>query len=93
MSKDLVRVYECSKCGGLVVPMQKDGRYYEYRGVFVQIPKDVVIPRCTRCGEEWLDVALTQQLSSILEASLLEHSAMIDIIRRMGTKSKNIFPC
>ncbi len=92
MDRDLVRVYECSKCTGLVVPMQKEGRYYEYRGVYIQVPKDVVIPRCTSCGEEWLDTLLTERLAAVLEAAYRDHEGMIDIIKKLGGKRRNLFP-
>ena len=92
-SKDLSEVRECLSCNGLVVPVQKDGRFYHYKGVFILVPKDVTIPKCSRCGEEWLDDRQADTMLAVLDREYQAHAGLIDIIKKMGARAQNPFPC
>jgi len=68
-------------CGGLAVPTAKDGRFYEHRGVHINIPKNFVIPKCNLCGMDIFTDDLYQVLLQVLETEYVLHADMIKGIR------------
>ena len=67
---ELVVVTEClhKRCKGNVVLTKKEGRFYPYRGVFMELPAELLLPRCIDCGTEWL----SEKHQSDVEALLIE---------------------
>lgn len=60
-------LYRCVECGGDVEMVAKSGRTREMlRGVHVPIPDDFKIPTCTRCGEEFMSLDVSEPLDALL---------------------------
>jgi transcriptional regulator with XRE-family HTH domain len=61
----------CPECGSEVLLMKKEGRTREYlRGVHLFIPDDYEIPACTACGEESMNIEVSEPLDKILGENL-----------------------
>ncbi|HWE28494.1 MAG TPA: hypothetical protein VHB97_10850 [Polyangia bacterium] len=57
----------CMICGGgPLVDVAGAGRSVPFRGVDVELPADLVIATCDRCGAESLDAATAAQLDAVL---------------------------
>ncbi len=74
----------CHACGeGEVKPTAVAGRVARYKTMpRVQIPADLPIPTCSKCGTEWLDKRTTQEVDAALEAAYrrdLGNRALISI--------------
>jgi len=78
-----VRAIECAVegCGGWAVPTRKDGRFYEHRGVFINVPERIVIPKCGTCGMDIFTDDLYKALLQVLETEYLLHADMIKSIK------------
>lgn len=72
----------CRDCGGTVIPIAKDGRFYTYHEVWILVPSNIEIPRCLNCGEDWLSDEGLKELDGVLEASFKEHEGLIRAILR-----------
>lgn len=57
----------CPECGGEVRLLARKGRTREYlRGVRLPIPDDFGIPTCMKCGEESMNVEVSEPLDKLL---------------------------
>jgi len=64
----LVRVARCSECGYRVVPAATDGRFFEYRGVLINLPPELYVPRCQGCGVfDLTDFETARQVDVVLQ--------------------------
>jgi len=63
----------CRACGeGMVRPVAKPGRQWDYKSVTLSVPADFEIPTCSNCGEEWLDPDRAEALDAVLDARYRE---------------------
>lgn len=61
----------CPECGGRVELVTRAGRTRELlKGVVVEIPSDVGIPTCTRCGEESMSAEISDKLDAYLAETI-----------------------
>jgi NMD protein affecting ribosome stability and mRNA decay len=70
----------CAECGkrATVAPLAKAGRRTLYRNFpDLEIPADLEIPTCSKCGAEWIDF----QTAARIDAALAKVSAA-----RMGNE-------
>ena len=57
----------CPSCGtGALVEVARAGRVVPFRGVDVELPPDLAIPTCDRCGAESLDPETAARLDALL---------------------------
>jgi len=57
----------CHACGtGRVVPVAKEGRTERYHGEVLEIPANLPIPTCDRCGAEWMDPDTARRIDEAL---------------------------
>ncbi len=66
---DASRCPSCNK--GTLVEVARAGRVVPFRGVDVELPHDLAIPTCDRCGAESLDAETAAQLDAILFSAYL----------------------
>lgn len=73
----------CPECGGEVRLLARKGRTREYlRGVRLPIPDDFGIPTCTKCGEESMNVEVSEPLDKLLGEHLRSKlRAQVDALR------------
>ncbi len=65
------RCYECGD--GTIKPMVKAGRTMRYKTVQeMEIPTDLEIPTCDKCGSEWIDDDTAKRLDAACEAKYQE---------------------
>jgi len=64
--------FRCIECGGTVrmIPAAGETRQFLY-GSVVEIPHDVLIPKCERCGEEWFSAADDERVDAAVRAAFL----------------------
>jgi hypothetical protein len=71
MRKGSRRVTErrCRACGtGSIKPLARPGRRARYKTIVaLEVPGDVAIPTCDRCGTEWLTESTARELDAALE--------------------------
>lgn len=64
----------CPECGGEVLLLGGKGRTREYlRDVHLPIPDDYEIPTCVRCGEELMNIEVSEPLDKILSQMLISN--------------------
>lgn len=68
------------KCGGFARPVAKDGRFFEYKGVLINLPVDFFLNRCWKCGSDWLNDQDDARVGLILQDLYLEHEELINEI-------------
>ena len=68
------------ECDGVVIATAKDGRFRRHRGVYINLPRSLVIPRCTRCGRDYADAILQVVIDGELENEFRLYSQMIRTI-------------
>lgn len=57
----------CPSCGsGVLVDVARAGRFVPFRGADVELPSDLAIPTCDRCGAESLDPETAARLDALL---------------------------
>ena len=62
------KVWRCVECGvGKVRPFAKAGRQARHRTMMLELPADLAIPTCDRCGTEWFDDTVARQVDDVLE--------------------------
>jgi hypothetical protein len=59
----------CHACGeGRIRPLAKRGRRVRYKAIpSMEIPAEIAIPTCDKCGAEWLDHATAHAIDEALE--------------------------
>jgi hypothetical protein len=57
---------ECRDCGGGLVDVARPGRMIPFRGAQVEVPAQLEIPTCDRCGAESLDAPSAARLDAAL---------------------------
>ena len=63
----MINFPRCSECGGEVKLLGGTGRTRQYiRGVHLPIPDDYGIPTCVDCGEESMNIEISEPLDKIL---------------------------
>jgi len=61
-------VKRCRACGiGRICPVAREGRRTRYRTMELEIPSQVEIPTCDRCGAEWLDRQTARAIDRAME--------------------------
>lgn len=88
----------CPNCGGAVVA-QPSVRAETYKGLSLHLPKDLRIPTCKKCGEEFINPSIAQRMTESLEQhhqeflyarfiaaleTLREHRSLAAIERLLG---------
>ena len=57
----------CPSCStGVLVEVARAGRVAPFRGVAIELPSDLAIPTCDRCGAESLDAETAARLDALL---------------------------
>lgn len=64
-------------CGGEIVPSRHDGRFYEHKGVFININPEIVIPQCNRCKSYYHTDKLIAFIDGVLEYEYNRHRDLI----------------
>jgi len=64
-------------CDGRAVPLAKEGRFANHRGVVTLIPANIVIPRCQKCGRDIITPEVEKMLTGVLEAEYQRHAHII----------------
>jgi len=64
-------------CDGVAIPVAKDGRFYEHREVFINVPSNFMIPKCQKCGTDIFDETLYKALIQALENEYQQHADII----------------
>jgi transcriptional regulator with XRE-family HTH domain len=65
--------FRCGECGGTVKMVPAAGETREFRrGITVAIPRGVLIPQCTSCGEEYLDKDDAERIDRAVRQAYLE---------------------
>ena len=60
-------LFDCDLCRGPVTKATGPGRTREYRaGITLEIPEDLAIPTCRKCGETYLTTAEAEALEEVL---------------------------
>jgi len=60
-------------CTGVLRKVRKDGRFYVHRGVYINVPASITIPRCSRCGKDSLSDELRDAVTQVLENEYQQH--------------------
>lgn len=61
--------FRCTECGeGKVRPLAKAGRQMRHKTMTLNLPADVEIPTCDRCGTEWFDDTTAREVDDVLES-------------------------
>lgn len=69
-------------CGGRTIGIAKDGRFYVFKNIFMLVPTQVVIHRCTECDRDSPLQAELEEVTLHLQRSYEEHKSLIlSIIR------------
>lgn len=74
------------ECGGKIRPTKKDGRFYEFKNVMINLPEALLIPRCDKCQKDHLN----DELETIINNTLaLEYERHQDLIEQAIFRHKN----
>ena len=65
------------KCGGILRKVRKDGRFFKHRGVYINLPSSIVIPRCGKCNTDSISNKLRDVITQVLETEFQEHAEII----------------
>jgi len=76
-----------SGCGGTIFPLEMDGRFFQYKDVWINLPKDLNIPRCDKCKVDWIDDDMQVALDVILNREYENHRDLIEAAIKRGSKS------
>jgi len=74
----------CGNCGGSVVP-QPSTHIEMYKGVPLTLPDDLLIPTCTKCGEQFINHTIAKRMTEVLEQGHQEvlYDRFIDALDRL----------
>ncbi len=73
--------YPCRKCLiGRVLPTGKDGRFYEFKGVWINLPIAFQLDVCTNCKQVWMDDDDERRMDIVLQGLYVEHADLIDLV-------------
>ena len=62
------REFRCAECGeGTVRALAKVGRRTRHKTMVLEVPADLEIPTCDRCGAEWYDDTTARTVDEALE--------------------------
>ena len=62
------REFRCAECGeGTVHTLAKAGRKTRHKTMVLEVPADLEIPTCDRCGAEWYDDTTARMVDEALE--------------------------
>jgi hypothetical protein len=76
--KDAFEPFPCGECGATVVKASAAGKVWEFRrGVPVAIPEHVIVPRCPRCGDMYLDDSDVQAIETAVRAVVLKEQVAV----------------
>lgn len=67
-------------CSGFVSPEAKDGRFFLYKGVWINLPAHLLLNRCGKCGADWLNDRDDARIELVLQDLYLEHEELINEI-------------
>lgn len=60
--------FRCVECGeGRVRPLAKAGRQTRHKTMTLELPADLEVPTCDRCGAEWYDDTTAREVDEALE--------------------------
>lgn len=60
--------FRCAECGeGRVRPLAKAGRHTRHKTMTLELPAEVEIPTCDKCGAEWFDDTTAREVDEALE--------------------------
>lgn len=62
------KIMRCPEDGGDVRPVVGPGRLYRHKTMLIELPEDVAVPTCSKCGEEYIDEALATRIDESLAA-------------------------
>lgn len=69
------------------MPQAIDGRFFFHKGIMINCPRDIYLPRCTKCKKDQVDDALRMVLDEVLDAEFRVHEKMIEEAReRLKTR-------
>lgn len=75
------KVITCDDCkAGAVVPVAKDGRFLQFKGVYINLPASFVLPRCNHCNADWVSPEDRKRLDKVLAEEYAEHEEVIQLI-------------
>lgn len=80
--------FRCGECGGTVRLLAASGETREFRrGISVEIPRDVLIPKCERCGEQYFAPQDAERVDAAVRAAYLTHQCghyarLVDKLRK-----------
>lgn len=57
--------------------VRKDGRFHVHRGVHINLPSSIVIPRCGKCEGDVILEELRDVITEVLEQEFQEHAEWI----------------
>jgi hypothetical protein len=67
--KPRIRPQRCPECTvGYVIPSSKDGRFFSYKEIIVNLPMSVYIPTCGACGQIFPTAEAAEEIAHALEA-------------------------
>lgn len=71
--KQSFKPFTCPECGGTVRMAKPTGETREFaRGVSARIPENILIPKCDRCGELYLNAEDAKRIDTALRKARLE---------------------
>lgn len=62
--------FQCLMCSGTVRHLAKPGRFLAYRAIILELPADIKILTCDRCGSRYGDKAASVALEDIYHRDL-----------------------
>jgi hypothetical protein len=66
--KPRIRPHRCPAClVGHVIPTARDGRFFAYKEVVINLPKSVFIPECVSCGQLFPTAEVDAEVKRVLE--------------------------
>jgi hypothetical protein len=64
----VTKIKHCPEDGGEVRPVKVAGRLYRHYTMLLELPEDIAVPTCARCGSEYVDRELGARIDKALAA-------------------------
>jgi hypothetical protein len=76
------RAFHCKQpeCNGLVYP-QGVPRYFYHREIHILVPEQISLPRCNKCGTDFMTDDAIAMIGQILESEYKRHDGLIRSIK------------
>ncbi len=73
-----IRPHRCPKCAlGYIIPTARDGRFFDYKEVTINLPLSVYIPTCRECGAEFPTDETVVEIKKALEVEYKNDEELI----------------